>query len=102
MGTRYTSGRSAENYLRDKLESAGYYVVRSAGSKGAADLIAGNGERVLAIQVKHWQRAANLSPEDKADLLCAARQLKAVPLFVRKEGVHYVAYNALTGKLESV
>jgi hypothetical protein len=54
----------------------------------------------LAIQVKHWQRAANLSPEDKADLLCAARQLKAVPLFVRKEGAHYVAYNALTGKPE--
>ena len=52
--TRYASGRRQEWRVRKMLESAGaYIVVRSAGSKGAADLIALFDHDTFAIQVKN-------------------------------------------------
>lgn len=40
MPCGYIKGRSREHILKRKLERAGWLVVRSAGSKGAFDLIA--------------------------------------------------------------
>lgn len=37
---KYISGRNFEYTCRRKLEALGYYVIRSAGSKGVADLVA--------------------------------------------------------------
>jgi len=52
--TRYTSGRRAEWKARDYLRARGYYVIRSAGSKGLADLVAfKTGRPVLLVQVKY-------------------------------------------------
>ena len=48
---QYRRGARVERLLRKKLESEGYYVVRSAGSKGAVDLVAWNWNHCLAIQV---------------------------------------------------
>lgn len=52
MVNHVARGRGAENAVQDELGAYGYDVIRSAGSKGAADLIAiGDGFAVL-IQVK--------------------------------------------------
>jgi len=48
---QYRRGARVERLLRKKLESEGYYVVRSAGSKGAVDLVAWNINRIIVIQV---------------------------------------------------
>ena len=54
--TKYTKGRALEYKVKKLLEAQGWYVVRSAGSHGAADLIAfqckGEGSMILAIQCK--------------------------------------------------
>ena len=51
MVNQYRRGARVERLLRKKLESEGYYVVRSAGSKGAVDLVAWNYNHCLVIQV---------------------------------------------------
>ena len=48
---QYRRGVRAEYLLKKKLESDGYYVVRSAGSHGAADLVAWNDRACHIIQV---------------------------------------------------
>ena len=48
---QYRRGARVERLLRKKLESEGYYVVRSAGSKGAVDLVAWNYNHCIVIQV---------------------------------------------------
>ena len=51
--TRYASGRRQEYLVKKLLESAGAYLVtRSAGSKGAADLVAFFDHATYAVQVK--------------------------------------------------
>ncbi len=49
---RYSKGRRHEWRLRDMLRREGYVVYRSAGSKGAADLIALKDSQAYLIQVK--------------------------------------------------
>ena len=46
---RYNKGANCERTVKKKLEDAGHFVVRSAGSKGPADLVAVNedGEAIL-------------------------------------------------------
>ena len=53
MSNRYASGRAFEWRRRDYYKTPGYFVVRSAGSKTAVDLVClhPNG-RVLAVQCK--------------------------------------------------
>jgi len=50
---RYIKGRNFENYVADKLRKAGYYVIRSAGSKGVFDLIAIKNGVPYGIQCKY-------------------------------------------------
>jgi Holliday junction resolvase len=50
--TNYEKGVRVERLARKLLEDAGYYVIRSAGSKGAADLVAIDETHVQLIQVK--------------------------------------------------
>lgn len=49
---KYIKGRYYESKTRKLLEKEGYSVVRSAGSKGPADLVAFNVEHFRLIQVK--------------------------------------------------
>lgn len=48
----YRTGARLERRLRAHLIRNGYSVVRSAGSKGAIDLVACNAETILLIQAK--------------------------------------------------
>jgi len=52
--TKYTKGADLERKIKKELEEAGYYVIRSAGSKGRFDLAAFHPteKRPLLIQVK--------------------------------------------------
>ena len=56
--TRYASGRRAEWAVRKRLESAGAIVVRSAGSKGPADLVALFDYATFCVQVKRAKPTA--------------------------------------------
>lgn len=50
--TKYQIGVAAEREIRKDLESFGFAVIRSAGSKGPIDLLACDGITMMAIQVK--------------------------------------------------
>ena len=83
--SQYVKGRSAENYLRDVCEAKGYAVIRSAQSKGSADLIAGDGIQVILLQAKAWDsKLAKLNKEEEGALMAKAKMFKAVPVFARK------------------
>lgn len=49
--SNYRKGRSAENYIKRKLVSMGYFAVRVAGSK-PIDLVISKGDLVYAVEVK--------------------------------------------------
>jgi len=67
---QYRRGARVERILKKKLESEGYYVVRSAGSKGAVDLVAWNINHIIVIQV------AKIGVKTKKDF----DRLRAVPV----------------------
>jgi len=52
MNKSYRRGYAFENSLKKKLEAKGFYVIRSAGSKGVFDLIAVRNGKVYGIQCK--------------------------------------------------
>ena len=61
--TNYQKGRYREYRCRDYLRELGYFVVRSAGSKTAADIIAISENDVLVIQVKSKGEAGKKAVE---------------------------------------
>lgn len=70
-------GSAAENAVRDELGELGYDVVRSAASKGAADLWALHDNRILFVQVKLGKRSEGFvmpSPAERRELLRMARR----------------------------
>lgn len=78
MTNHAARGRQAENRVRDELGGYGYDVLRSAGSKGAADLIAiGDGFAVL-VQVKRVEHGRGFQmpgPAEREQLLRIASRL---------------------------
>ena len=64
-------GRRAEHRARHALEAAGYTVLRAAGSKGVADLVAWNGDHVRIVSVKSGGRY--VSTRERAALLTRPR-----------------------------
>ena len=72
-------GRRIEWAVRDYLILNGYEVVRAAGSKGPADLVAFKSGQLLVISVK---RTTPPGPKERAALLRVASHLPgvAVPL----------------------
>ena len=70
---QYRRGARVERLLRKKLESEGYYVVRSAGSKGAVDLVAWDSNHSIVIQV------ALIGVKNKRDF----ERLRTVPVMPR-------------------
>ena len=75
--SNYTIGRRLEYAVRDVLVLWGYTVIRSAGSKGAVDLVAIGAEDVRLIQVK----------KARGDVAAGVKALQAVcvPIGVRRE-----------------
>lgn len=94
-------GRYYESRVRDDLRAHGWYVIRSAASKGNVDLIAlGAGEATLLVQVKGgvWGR---LDPEPWNNLFDLAAGCGAVPVLAEVLPRKSVAYWRLTGRKES-
>lgn len=95
--SRYAGGADLERAAKKMLEDNGYYVIRSAGSKGAVDLAAlKNGETVL-VQCK---TDGYVTPADRVVLRHLAAALEATCLTARwhKEGraARMVAFEELT------
>jgi len=51
---RYVRGRNFEYRVKKYFEAKGYFVVRSAGSKGVFDLIAITDGEIIGIQCKRY------------------------------------------------
>jgi Holliday junction resolvase-like predicted endonuclease len=76
--SHYTAGRRAEYRAKQILTAAGYSVTRAAGSKGYADLIAWDSQRIRFVSVKRGSaRPSSLERE--------AFELLAVPPNATKE-----------------
>jgi len=82
---KYRAGLVLEHATRHELEADGYYVVRSAGSKGSADLVALKPGEVLLVQCKLDGR---MTPAERASFAELADRLGVLSLVARwhKEG----------------
>jgi len=65
----YTKGRRVEHRARKLLEDAGFLVVRSAGSKGPADLVAFDAISFRLISVKCGSQYASALEREALYLL---------------------------------
>jgi len=63
MNKRYIKGRNFEYQIKKMLERDGYYVIRSAGSHGAFDLVAIKGNEVKLFQLKNVRSRKKMSSE---------------------------------------
>ena len=70
--TQYRRGRAIEWKARKELESRGFTVIRSAGSKGVFDLVALDANSLILIQVKRANRLGKQYP-------AVIKQIQAVP-----------------------
>lgn len=73
----------------DELGAWGYDVVRSAASKGAADLVAVHDDEILFVQVKLGKdeqdaRFVVPSPAERRELIRIARRCKGMPIAVTR------------------
>lgn len=84
----YEAGRRLEYDVRRHLVSEGYVVMRSAGSKGAIDVIAFKPDQVLFVQAK---RNGVCPPAERVELLRVAGLLPGVgvPVVASRPGVTY-------------
>ena len=98
--SRYGDGYRLECDARADLRAAGYEVFRSAGSKGAADLILFKPGEVLFVQAK--KADGRIGPADRAALLGLAAMVpggRAVSARYHKDGraARTIRYDLLTG-----
>ena len=79
MATKYHRGRRFEYKVKQYYESHGWFVVRSAGSKGIADLVAikPRAEEIHLIQCK---KHGYLSKTEREELFNVADKYGAVPI----------------------
>lgn len=77
--SNYSNGAAHERRTKLKLEADGYYVIKSAGSKGAADLVALKPGQILLVQGK---LSGHLPPAEWNDLWELAGRLGALAIVV--------------------
>ena len=85
--TAYDNGRNLEYRVKTILEAAGWHVVRAAGSKGPADLVAIRHGHVALLQVKG--NGALPTIEWNA-LWLAAHRSGATPVWVWRDQRHHL------------
>jgi holliday junction resolvase Hjr len=78
MASNYRAGGDLERAAKAHLEDNGYYVVKSAGSKGTADLVAIKRGEILLIQCK--RAGFTMAPAERIKLRQLAAELGGVPL----------------------
>jgi len=79
MGSKYRKGHRWELKVKKMWEAKGFVVYRSAGSKGAADLIALKDGKIVLIQVKINNKPTR---SEVAKLLKKVKKCKATALIV--------------------
>ena len=74
---RIAKGRRLEHRSRKLLESAGYTVIRSAGSKGPFDLIGISATELVAVQVKagSWPSGLEIEAMERLPVPMNCRKL---------------------------
>ena len=78
---RYGAGRRLEWKVRKRLEGAGWFVIRSAGSKGPCDLVAFQRDRVLFVrQCKRGRLAKSAWTALVATGGCGTMPSRSVPI----------------------
>ena len=75
--SRYSDGADLERAAKKSLETDGYYVIKSGGSKGIVDLAAFKPGETLFVQCK---RDGYLAPDERIKFMQLARHIGAVPL----------------------
>ena len=83
MATNYQRGANFEYRVKRALEKLGFVVVRSAGSKTPADLVAGRLGTVLLVQCTTLKECKR--EQDRNRLMIMAAFFGAVPVLVWKE-----------------
>ncbi|MEM1820965.1 MAG: hypothetical protein QXU64_05185 [Thermofilaceae archaeon] len=78
----YKKGAKLEYKVRDLLARRGYFVVRSAGSRGPFDLVALKKGEVLLVQCRADGR---VSEEERRELVELARSVGAKAFLAYKE-----------------
>lgn len=79
--SQYKLGRAFEYSVRDKFKSKGYLVIRSAQSKGIADLVALRDGNAILIQCK---RGGAISGEEWDTFYNEAMRVGAVPIIAER------------------
>ena len=80
-------GCLAEYKVKKRLEKEGYsYFIRSHGSRTPIDLLASDGNAIIAVQVK----SGYISSEEKTNLIEWATKFNAIPHVARKERGRWV------------
>ena len=83
----YKSGRAYEYKARKILEREGFYVIRSAGSRGIIDLVAIKPNKIKLIQVKSTSRDEIKIPNELKEFAKKySNQMVEVELWVFKKG----------------
>ena len=90
------NGRRFEHTVRHALEHDGYVCIRSAASKGPADLIAFKKGQTLLVSCKNHPGV--LPPHERAALLHVAGLIDGVALHAYKPSRGRLAYRELTGQ----
>lgn len=81
--TKYSQGANFERKVKKELEALGWFVVRSAGSKGKADLVAFSGYEYLLIQCK---KHGAISKDEKKHLVEISEKTNTIPILAREGG----------------
>ena len=96
--THYARGAAFERKVRRLLEEDGWFVVRSAGSRGAVDLIAlrerGN---VLRVQLISCKLDGYVPPTERERLLELKRQLPHIEFLIAKRENGSVVFERVEG-----
>jgi Holliday junction resolvase len=87
--TQYTRGANFERKVKKYLEDLDYYVVRSAGSKGQADLVAIKRGETLLIQCKI---SGNISPIEYKKFLNLGKTLGVSTILAKNEKGKIIFY----------
>jgi Holliday junction resolvase len=77
--SNYDNGSSHERRTKAKLEADGYWVMKSAGSKGVADLVAIKKGQILLVQGK---LNSYVAPKEWNDLYQTALNIGALAIVV--------------------
>jgi Holliday junction resolvase len=94
---KYNAGRKFEYRTKYYLEDKGFFVVRSAGSKGEADLVAirpyGLCSEVLLVQCKYG--LGHISNAEIIKLISVSDKVNAIPILVTNDDKHKLVFKNL-------